>query len=59
MNNFKLKDEPVWSQDPYYDATDGGRIIPHDLLEDQGLADEVVKALNLVSGFLDAVTFEE
>ncbi len=57
--NWKLKTDQVYSSEPFYDATSGGYIRPYDLLEDQGLAAEVVDALNLVQTFLDVVVEEE
>jgi len=56
--NWELKSDPIPSADPFYDATSGGYIKPHELLVDQELADEVVAALELVEEFLEMVTEE-
>lgn len=57
--NWKLKSGQVYSSDPYYDATLGGYIRPHDILEDQELAAEVSTALKLVQKFLRVSVEEE
>ena len=49
---FKKLDEPVFTDDPYYDLTDGGYINPEELLENKEDADKVNEAIRLVEQFL-------
>lgn len=50
---FKDLDEPIFSDDPYYDLTDGGYIKPEDMLENQADIDMVKDAIATVMNFLE------
>lgn len=49
---FKTLDEPVFSDDLYYDLTDG-YIKPEDMLENQEDIDKVNEAIETIKQFLD------
>ncbi len=51
---FKKVDEPVcYTDEPWYDLTDGGYIEPEDLLDDHDEAVKVNEAIALVRDFLE------
>jgi len=49
------KDAAVHTEEFWYDITDGGYIIPGDLLEDKKQAEELIKAIKLVVSFENAL----
>ncbi len=50
---FRPTEDPVFSDDPYYDLFDGGYISPLDLLEDEAQAEEVLNAVAVIREYLD------
>lgn len=50
--NFKEVEEPVWTDDPWYDLTDGGYIRPEELLIDEEQIKKVQESVDILSAFL-------
>lgn len=50
--NFKEVEEPVRSDDPWYDLTDGGYIRPEELLIDEEQIKKVQESVDILSAFL-------
>lgn len=48
--NFKKRDEPVYSNDFWYDLTDGGYIDPDEILENDD-AKKLKEAIQIVQAF--------
>lgn len=48
---FKEREEPVFTQDPWYDLSDGGYIDPEDLLSDPAQAQKLNDAVALIQSF--------
>lgn len=50
---FKEREEPMYTTDPYYDLTDGGYLKPEFLLENQEDIDRVLAAIDTLKKFIE------
>lgn len=57
--DFKTLDTPIYSNDPWYDLTEGGYIKPNEILTDPEQIEDLNKAINMVKEFISQAESSE